>query len=1262
MTFNHLSGHISLTSQEQQLPVNQMREQIRQAIQKHQVVIVCGETGSGKTTQLPQICLELGRAAQGKMIAHTQPRRLAATSVAKRIAQELKTEIGSKVGYQIRFNDKSSHYTQIKLMTDGILLSQIQHDPYLKQYDTIIIDEAHERSLNIDFLLGFLKPLLRKRPDLKLIVTSATIDAERFAQHFIDKQGRPAPILEVSGRMYPVEIRYRPILQDLDDKQERSSAIQERDLMSAIADAVDECMAEGSGDILVFLPGEREIRETQELLRKHPLHGAEVLPLFARMSQQDQERIFRPTSNLRRIVLATNVAETSLTVPGIRFVIDSGLARIKRYSLRHKVEQLRIEAISQASANQRSGRCGRIGAGICIRLYDEADFFKRPAFTDPEILRSSLSSVILRLLDLGVRDLEAFPFLQAPSHRAFVDGFTQLQELNAIDEHKRLTSLGRQMAKLPLDPKVARMILAAKDHHCLREILIITSALSVQDPRERPLEAREQSQQAHAKFKDDKSEFLSYLKLWNWYHEAVKHKTSQRQLRQQLKTAFLSWLRMREWHDVHHQLSSLLAERGWRINTSDASYEQIHVSLMSGLLSCLGLKNEEGSPSQSVSSYQGARGLRFMIHPSSSMQKKAGKWVMAAELVETTRLYARCVANIDVKWVEKVASHLLHKQYSEPQWYPKQGQVLVNERASLYGLPIYHARKRQPIDLEEAHDVFIREALVADNIDTQLPFLKQNRRLLERIEQLEHRSRRQDILVDDELMVAFYKAHIPVGIHKTVDLEQWYRHCDKLEQDALLMKKEDFMRHEASGVTTQAFPKQMSFDAGLVLKLDYHFEPGSPKDGVTLTVPVYALNQVDTVRCTWLVPGMLKEKVTLLLKTLPQKLRKHFVPLNEYAAGFCERHDVLPMGVDLVQALVKDAFEQLRLTLNPRDFHEESLPLHMLMNFKVVDEHGRMLSSGRQLGMLRATHGQLAQVSFQKLVQDKTESIPVQEVITSWSFGEMPEILELQKGKQKVIGYAALLDEGTHCQMDVFDDLEVATQTHQKGLLRLFMLNLKDQIKGLSKQMPDAVKLGMLYMDLGSIDELKEDLMQTALRQLALQQPWPRDEASFLQRLSEVKERLGLLWQELSRQTMAILTQWQAVKKKLKSFKAFSDSYEDIQTQLEMLMSKHFLLDTPFEQLPHLLRYLKAIDLRLDKLSKDPQRDAKLMKEFQPLWQLYLRKKQSLKGRYDPKLEQFFYLLQELRVMLFAQELKTPMPVSVKRLEKAWHALGLSST
>ena len=1261
-------AHIRIEFPEE-LPVSARRDEIERAIRAHPVVIVSGQTGSGKTTQLPKICLQAGRAAGRAMIGHTQPRRLAAVSVARRLAEELHTQLGEAVGYQVRFSDRTGPGAAIRLMTDGILLAQTQQDPLLRRYDTIIIDEAHERSLNIDFLLGYLKQLLPKRPDLKVIITSATIDADRFAQHFRRPGGPPVPVIEVSGRLYPVEMRYRPV-QDLDVSESASSggrarlgAEQERGLFDAIVDGVDECARHGAGDILVFLPGEREIREAAEALRKSHRPGTEILPLFARMSPADQDRIFHPKGNARRVVLATNVAETSLTVPGIRYVIDSGLVRMKRYSLRNKVEQLHVESVSQASANQRAGRCGRLGPGVCIRLYSEEDFARRAPFTDPELFRASLASVILRMKALRLDEIEQFPFVQAPSGRAIADGYQLLQELGALaqqadsaDTPLALTEVGHDLARLPLDPRIGRMILAARDHDCLAEMLVIASALSVQDPRDRPMSERDAAQTAQAKFNDEKSEFLSFLKLWRWYAEQVHHKASQRKLEALLRQSFLSPLRLREWHDVHTQLAALVGEHRWRVNQSEATFEQIHKALLTGLIGNVGCRSDEAGL------FQGTREVRFQIHPGSTLVKKAGRWIVAAELVDTSRLYARCIARIDPGWIESVAEHLLRRHWSDPRWEKKAGQVVANERATLYGLVVYSGRRIHfgRIDPAQAREIFIRDALVPGEIDTKLAFVNQNRRLIQQIEKLEHQTRRPDILVDDALIHAFYDARIPADVYQTATLEKWVASLDKAAAQSLCLTRDDLMRHEAAGVTTEIFPKQLVMQS-VQMTLDYHFEPGSARDGVTLTVPLFALNLVDAARCEWLVPGMLKEKVLLLLKSLPQKLRRHCVPLPDYAAGFYDRwFDRLeaPPG-SLIDALINDMWEKLKVRPAVGDFKQETLPAHLSMNFRVIDEHGRMLGMGRNLATLKSEFGRQAQADFQQVAaKDAAVSqVLAQDDITAWTFGELPELMEIARKGQSVIGYPALVDRGEHCEIDVFDTPDEARRRHYRGLLRLFRIALREPVKFQQKNIPDLTKLGLLYMPLGAQEALRDQIIDCAIARACLTEPWPTDAAAFDRAREEGRGRLGLLVQEIARLALAILTEWADAQRKLPQVKSFAAASADLKQQLGTLMPADFLLAVPFAQLQHYPRYLKATVVRMEKLRADPARDAQNMAEMAPLLVQYQRARGALKGAPDPALDDFRWMLEELRVALFAQQLRTPMPVSVKRLEKTWQAL-----
>ncbi|OBV36540.1 ATP-dependent RNA helicase HrpA [Janthinobacterium psychrotolerans] len=1288
------------------LPVSGRRAEIAKALTENQVIIVSGETGSGKTTQLPKICLELGRGQKG-MIGHTQPRRIAASSTAKRIAQELGTPLGVTVGFKVRFADTLTRGASVKLMTDGILLAETQTDPLLKNYDTIIIDEAHERSLNIDFLLGYLKQLLPRRPDLKIIITSATIDAERFARHFGTPE-KPAPVIEVSGRLYQVEVRYRPVEREQvampgaanpDKPGQRTAAAREkRDLMDAVVDGVEELCRIGSGDVLVFLPGEREIRDCAEALRKHHPPHVEILPLFARLSAEEQERVFK-TSNARRIVLATNVAETSLTVPGIRYVVDAGLARVKRYSYRNKVEQLQVEPIAQSAANQRAGRCGRVADGVCIRLYEEQDYLLRPKFTEPEILRSSLAAVILRMKSLHLTDVETFPFIEPPLARAIADGYQLLQELGAVDEVNKLTPLGNKLAKLPLDPRVGRMILAALDNACLTEVLIVASALSVQDPRDRPMEHQQAADEAHKKFADEKSEFISYLKIWRWFESAIEHKKTNRQLQDNCRSNFLSQMRLREWRDVHSQLLTIVKEQGWRLNEAPATYDNLHMALLTGLLGNIGFKGED----EPGAGYLGARGIKFHIWPGSSLLKKPGKWIMAAELVDTTRLYARCVAQIQPEWLEKVGEHLLKKSWGEPRWEKRSAQVTASERATLYGLVVYSQRRINygNFNLPEAREIFIRDALVGGDFDTRAPFFAHNHKLIKDIENLEHKSRRLDVLVDDELIAAFYNQLLPADVCNGAGFEKWHKEATRENPKLLYLNREELMRHEAAGVTTDLFPKTMSV-TGLEMGLTYHFEPGSVRDGVTLSVPLYALNQLPRERCEWLVPGMLKEKVHLLLKSLPQKLRRHCVPLPDYAAKFCERvHEAGVFGRgDLIDAIIADIRTQITINVLSTDFKPETLPAHHFMNFKVIDEHGRQLDMGRNLATLQAEFGSQARQSFQKLAEVsgvsgagtpgakvagsqvaarlQAQAAPAKGAapakaaaavsaagntvaqhmgLTGWTFGELPELLEIVQGKLTLIGFPALVDKGTHCDLEVFDDPTVAARTHRAGLRRLFALQMKEQIKFVEKSIPGLQQMGMQFMALGSQEELREQIINKAIDIACLQDPLPLDATSFAKRQAEGKSRLVLLVNEIARLLSQVLTEFHGLPKRLQNIPA--PAAADIQAQLQGLVHKRFLTENEYTQLSHFPRYLKAINVRLEKLRADPARDTKLMAEWQSAAAPYLRQAKDRQAgkNTDPKLVDFRWMLEELRVSLFAQELRTPMPVSAKRLQKVWESM-----
>jgi ATP-dependent helicase HrpA len=1319
------------------LPVSARRDEIMAAMDQHQVIIVCGETGSGKTTQLPKIALALGRGKlnakpgeRARMIGHTQPRRIAASSVAKRIAEELKTPLGEVVGFKVRFQDRLSKNASVKLMTDGILLAETQTDPLLQAYDTIIIDEAHERSLNIDFLLGYLRQILPRRPDLKIVVTSATIDADRFAKHFASRSG-PAPVIMVSGRTFPVEQRYRPF------EETRDYGLNE-----AMADSVDELWQGGAaGDILIFLPGEREIREAADHLRKHLSHqpltrGAEVLPLFARLSQAEQDQIFE-ASNGRRIVLATNVAETSLTVPGIRYVIDAGTARVKRYSLRSKVEQLMVEQISQAAANQRAGRCGRVANGICIRLYDDKDFAGRPRFTDPEILRSSLAGVILRMKSLHLGVVEDFPFIEAPSKRAITDGYQLLAELGAVDDDNELTPIGKELARLPLDPRVGRMILEARGREALDEVLVIASAMSVQDVRDRPMDAQAQADQQHAKFDDDKSEFTGYLKLWKWIHdarggpsksigvrsqlnpagqpgqnnrdltpiknkpaqEAPQHKLSNRQYEQLLRQNFINIRRVREWRDTHTQLLTVVAEHKWRINTQPASYEQLHLSMLAGLLGNVGYKLEDpaSSAGQAPGEYLGARGIKFHKHPGAHLSKKPGRWIVVAELVETTRLFGRGIAAIEPQWLEQVGAHLLKKQLLDPHWEKKSAEVVALERATLYGLVVYSGRRTpySRVDLHGAREIFIREALVGDQWETQLPFLTANHKMIAKVEELEHKSRRQDVLVDDELIYAFYDQQLPADVCSGRLLENWYR-IESVKQPRLLMlTREELMRHEAAGITTQAFPKHIRL-GGTDCQATYLHEPGDARDGVTVTVPLFVLNQVSEDRCEWLVPGLLKDKIQALLKSLPQRPRSRFVPLPESAtrlAAELSAPELFGAG-SLTDVLLKKARDETSLDIKRTDFKHETLSPHLFMNLLVVDEHGRQLGMGRNLGALKGELGAKARGAFQALAQLKVNAPAAAPVAnpasnapasasntasahrdsaasakaapkplapqryTAWTFGELPELMEISKGGQTLVGFPALVDVQDAVTIEVFDEPDVAATKNRAGLRRLFALQIKDALKYLEKNIPDLQKMAVAYMPLGTADELKSQIIDVALDRAFLLDPLPNDEVTFKRRIEEGRGRLTLIANEVARLAGSILLEFGAATRKIKDTKNAPDATADCTAQLQRLMPKNFMAATPWPQLQHYARYLKAITQRLDKYRADPARDAQRLSELKPQEQRYWRLVAERKGVQDARMLEFRWLLEELRVSFFAQELRTPQPVSIKRLEKAWGQLN----
>jgi ATP-dependent helicase HrpA len=1276
--------HLPKPEYPEELPVSNRKDEIAEAIRQHQVVIVCGETGSGKTTQLPKICLELGRGVAG-LIGHTQPRRIAARSVASRIAQELKSPLGEAVGYKVRFNDKLSESSYVKLMTDGILLAETQHDKFLNAYDTIIIDEAHERSLNIDFLLGYLKQLLPKRPDLKVIVTSATIDAERFSNHF-----NGAPVIEVSGRTYPVEVRYRalgnkttmvavevPIDDGLDDidrfaqdlmgvkrKPPRTETrwLEEDDeeeaMEDAIVDTAEDLLRQGDGDILVFLPGEREIRDTADHLRKYQgrspkLKSIEILPLFARLSIEDQQKIFR-TSGQRRIVLATNVAETSLTVPGIKYVIDTGLARVNRYSPRAKVEQLQIEKISQAAAKQRAGRCGRVSNGICVRLYSEQDFNDRPPFTDPEIIRSSLASVILRMADLRLGDVAEFPFIESPSSRLISDGYQLLQELGAVTEQREITELGRHMARLPLDPRVARMILAAKREGCLREILIIASVLSIQDPRERPMDKREVADQAHSKFNAENSDFMSFLKLWEWAENAFKNKKSNRELLSQCHQNFLSFLRLKEWRELHQQLLEIVEEMDFKRNDKEANYEQIHKSLLAGLLGSIGFKDGDNE------TYAGARGIRFTIVPGSTLRKSRPKWVMAAELIDTTKLYARCVAKIEPDWIEPLARGLTQSHYSDPRWDRRMGMVNAWERVSLYGLTVIPKRRVHygPINPQESREIFIREALANMEFDTKAAFFQANLDLIAEVEALEHKARRQDVLVDEHQLFTFYDAIVPPisekhSIYNAASFEKWRQEAEKITPKLLYLTREALMRHGADAITEVQFPESLIID-GEAVPLKYRFEPGHLLDGVTATIPLALLNQLDPVMTEWLVPGMIRDKLTALIKALPKALRRVCVPVPDFVTAFLESHS--PHG-PLMPALADFIHRKTTLKLSVSDFDLASLDAHHLMNFSVVDEKGRELGMGRDWSQLKKQLGSAAQLTFRSSSPGIEKS-----GIKQWDFGDLPQTLTFSKDGRQLTGYPALEDNGDSVSVKLFDTADKSEISHRKGVCRLMRFELKEQMKQLEKGLPQFNQYALQLRNVMNPDDLKEDMLGAiADRAFVGEDELPRNNDDFMKLKQRARTRLPAVTDALCRNVLAIATEYTQLVTKLNTMPAAMNRLKrEIESQMTALVYKRCLSKTDWERLTHLPRYLKALRLRIEKYPNNPERDSKHAASVALVWQRWQDKieaKQQTASPISQALRDYRWLIEELRVSLFAQELKTPFPVSLKRLDKSWSEL-----
>lgn len=1222
------------------LPVSQKKQDIAEAISNNQVVIIAGETGSGKTTQIPKVCVELGRGKYG-LIGHTQPRRLAARSVANRIAEEMKCPLGSSVGYKVRFNDQISESTQVKLMTDGILLAEIQHDKFLNQYDTIIIDEAHERSLNIDFILGYLKELLPRRPDLKVIITSATIDPERFSNHFNN-----APIIEVSGRTYPVETRYRPL------KGEDES---DRDQLEGIFDAVDELCDEGLGDILIFMNGEREIRDTADALSKRNLRDTEIVPLYARLSAGEQNKIFQPHAG-RRIVLATNVAETSLTVPGIKYVIDPGTARISRYSYRTKVQRLPIEPISQASANQRKGRCGRVEEGICIRLYSEEDFASRPEFTDPEILRTNLASVILQMTSIGLGDIQAFPFVEAPDNKNIQDGVRLLEELGAVSSGKesaksrksdhRLTPIGRQLARLPIDPRLARMVIEAPKYGCLKEVMIIVSALSIQDPRERPSDKQQSSDDKHKRFFHEDSDFMTFVNLWNYIQKQQKSLSSN-QFRKQCKQDYLSYLRVREWQDVYFQIHQVIREINFKMNDEAGNYDGIHCSILTGLLSHIGLKDQEKNH------YQGARNARFHIFPASGLFKKQPKWVMAAELVETSKLWGRIIAKIQPEWVEPLAKHLIKTSHSEPHWSKKRAAVMAYEKVMLYGIPIVAKRlvNYGNIDASTSREIFLRSALVEGEWETKHSFFRQNRKLLQEVEELEHKSRRRDILVDDEELYQTYDQRVGTEVVSGRHFDTWWKKASKENKELLNFEKEMLFKGDASHVTELDYPN-FWHQNGLKLKLSYQFEPGEDSDGVTVHIPLPILNQIEPAGFDWQIPGLRHELIVCLIKSLPKPVRKNFVPAPNYADAFIAK--VTPLEAPLLDSLEKELRRMTGVEVMREDWNLDQVPDHLKVTFRAVDHRNRKLKENKDLYNLKDSLKDKVQETLSKVADDDIE----QKGLNTWSFGELPKVYTQKRGGYDVKAYPAIVDGKDSVEVKLFETEHEQLIEMKAGQRRLVLLNVPSPIKYLHANLPNKSKLGLYFNPYGKVMDLIDDCIACGIDKLIEQKGglvWLPEE--FEQLKEHVRAELNETVVDIAKQVETILTTAFQINKKLKGKIDFTMAFalSDIKAQIEGLIFKGFATESGWRKLPDILRYLKAVERRMEKLPIDPNKDRLHMLKIESVTNDYRELLNKIpKGVVVPEnVKAIRWMVEELRVSYFAQQLGTPYPVSDKRVKIA---------
>lgn len=1220
------------------LPVSQRRDEIAKVINDNQVVVIAGETGSGKTTQIPKICLTLGRGVNG-LIGHTQPRRIAARTVASRIADELQTELGSSVGYQVRFNDASSPLSHIKLMTDGILLAEIQNDPLLEKYDTLIIDEAHERSLNIDFLLGYIRQILPKRKDLKVIITSATIDVERFSQHFFD-----APIISVSGRTFPVQVLYRPQAEQEDEAR-------------AIIEALEEILTlpKGpAGDVLVFLPGEREIRETALAIRRANFQMLEVLPFYARLSLSEQNRAFQPHKG-RRVVLATNVAETSITVPGIGYVIDPGTARISRYSSKSRIQRLPVEPISQASANQRAGRCGRISNGICIRLYSEEDFTGRDEFTDPEILRTSLAAVVLQMQQLNVGDIRDFPFIEPPESRAINDAFKELEQLQALDERKKLTPAGRKMLALPLEPRFSRILIAAHQLHCLNEVLIIIAGLTIQDPRERPHDKQQAADEKHRRFKDDDSDFVAYFNLWQ-YAEEQRQALSQNAWRNLCGKEFLSFLRLREWRELHYQLLMACKQVGLTCNKEPASYDAIHQALLLGLFDNVAIKNEESRERE----YLVARNRKAIIFPGSGQFKKTPRWMVSANYLETSKVFAHTNAKIDPLWLRNNLAHLLKHHYYQPHYSTKNGQVMAFDKVTLFGLVVADKLRTDytKIDAVESRKIFIRESLVEGKYGQHKrrdlgPFFSLNQKTIKSIGDLEDKSRRRDILVDDEIIYDFYDERIPADICGLISFEAWRKKAERENNQLLHIPKNLLMQHGAEHISDNAFPNQMTVN-GVQYPLFYHFDPGHNDDGVSIGVPASVLHSFSQEPIEWLVPGLLREKCIALIKGLPKQWRKQFVPVPDYVDKALARIKV-GQG-NLIDALARELQIISGVDIPKEQWEQVNIEDYYRMNIRVLDDRGQVIDRDRHLNVLRERYRDHVQQSLQQAGESFEKS-----AITAWDFGELPKECSLKKGPLKVQAFPALCDTGDAVDLKVLDNPADAYAQSRYGVARLLLLGMPKTIRYLKKELLKNKDVGLSVLNLGNRAQVVDDLLMAAVLDVCcINGELPRTKADFNHAIFQGENALTARAQTLEKQLLGWLKQLVSINKAMKANKnalVLAFAFSDIKNQLQNLFFKGFFMTTPLAWLEHYTRYLNAIVVRLEKAPQNPQKDKLSMQQVTEAWQRHydFLEKQGVGDYAQSQLwQEYRYMIEEFRVSLFAQTLKTALPVSAKRLKVQW--------